>query len=99
MAGWDQMRQRLIGDGKRPMMFLFATCVAAIRTLPMLQHDPQKAEDLDTNSEDHAADAIRYGVMARPWTKPERHDEVEKRDPYQEMQDDSYSLTDSVLVL
>jgi hypothetical protein len=46
-----------------------------------------------------AADAIRYGVMARPWTKPERHDEVEKRDAYQEMQEDSYCLSDSVLVL
>jgi hypothetical protein len=99
MAGWDQMRARLSGDSKRPMLYLFATCVAATRTLPMLQHDPQKAEDLDTNSEDHAADAIRYGCMARPWLKQSVPDEAEKRDAYQEMSDYSHCLTDSVLVL
>jgi hypothetical protein len=37
--------------------------------------------------------------MARPWTKPERHDEAERRDAYQEMTDDSYALTDSVHML
>ncbi len=85
MAGWDQMRARLVGDGKRPMLYFFATSVAAIRTLPMLQHDPLKAEDLDTDSEDHAADAVRYACMARPWLKRTDPDEVEKRDPYQPM--------------
>jgi hypothetical protein len=28
-----------------------------------------KAEDLDTTGEDHAADALRYGVMSRPYTR------------------------------
>jgi hypothetical protein len=32
-----------------------------------LQHDANKAEDLDTDGEDHAADQIRYAVMSRPW--------------------------------
>ena len=61
------------------MLYFFSTCVAAIRTLPMLQHDPLKAEDLDTDSEDHAADAIRYGCMARPWLRSARSEEDQHR--------------------
>jgi hypothetical protein len=87
MAGWDAMRSRLAGNGKRPMLYFFATCAAAIRTIPMLQHDPLKAEDLDSDSEDHAADAIRYACMARPWLKRTDPEIEEKRDPYQPMSD------------
>ena len=29
--------------------------------------DKLKAEDLDTSSEDHAADEWRYAAMSRPW--------------------------------
>lgn len=35
-------------------------CVATLRTLPVLQHDPTRAEDLDTGSENHVVDDIRY---------------------------------------
>lgn len=74
MGGWDQMRSRIIGADGKPMIYCFDTCVASIRTIPMLQHDPVKAEDLDTNSEDHAADDWRYACMSRPWpkSKPEK---------------------------
>jgi hypothetical protein len=51
------------------MIYFFSTCTASIRTIPVLQHDPKKAEDLDTNSEDHAADETRYACMSRPWIK------------------------------
>ena len=37
-----------------------------IRTLPLLQHDDTHIEDLDTDQEDHAADAVRYACMTRP---------------------------------
>lgn len=68
MGGWDQMRGRLVGDGDgRPMLFFFETCVHSIRTIPVLQHDEDQPEDLDTNSEDHPADMVRYGCMSRPW--------------------------------
>jgi hypothetical protein len=38
-----------------------------------LQHDPGRAEDLDTKSEDYAGDDWRYACMSRPWIedKPE----------------------------
>jgi hypothetical protein len=69
MGGWDQMRQRLIGEAGRPMMYVFATCKDSIRTIPVLQHDPDRPEDLDTKSEDHAADDVRYACLSRPWLK------------------------------
>ena len=68
MGGWDQMRGRLIGND-RPMVYCFSTCVDSIRTIPSLQHDPDKAEDLDTEAEDHAADEWRYACMSRPWVR------------------------------
>lgn len=70
IGGWSEMRGRLIGidEGKGPaMIFCFSTCVDSIRTIPVLQHDPRHAEDLDTTAEDHAADEWRYACMSRPW--------------------------------
>jgi hypothetical protein len=68
MGGWDQLRARLVGDGEgRPMIVTFHTCVDSIRTIPFLQHDPDRAEDIMTDSEDHAADEWRYACMSRPY--------------------------------
>lgn len=51
------------------MIYFFSTCKDSIRTLPALQHDLVKAEDVDTESEDHAPDEIRYACMSRPYVK------------------------------
>lgn len=70
MGGWDQMRGRFVGDDDgNPMIVTFSTCLDSIRTIPALQHDPLKPEDLDSDMEDHAADEWRYGCMSRPWAK------------------------------
>src|SRR6185436_19149824 len=70
MGGWDQLRSRLVGDDDgRPMMLLFSTCRDLIRTLPALQHDDARPEDVDSDSEDHAADETRYACLSRPWIK------------------------------
>jgi hypothetical protein len=74
IGGWDQFRARLVGDvADRPMIVAFSTCIDSIRTIPFLQHDPDKPEDLMTDSEDHAADDWRYACMSRPYvpTRPE----------------------------
>lgn len=77
LSGWDQVRARLIGepgiDGRFdvPMLYVFSTCHHLIRTLPMMQHDPDRPEDIDTTAEDHAVDALRYGCMSRPYDRPE----------------------------
>ena len=67
LGGWDQLRKRLDGIDGVPHLYLFSTCEHSIRTLPALQHDPDRPEDVDTENEDHAPDAIRYAVMSRPW--------------------------------
>lgn len=53
VAGWDQIRSRLVGMDEKPMLYVFATCLNLIRTLPALQHDERKPEDLDSDGEDH----------------------------------------------
>jgi hypothetical protein len=70
MSGWDAMRGRLHGDEDgNPMMVFFSTCTDSIRTVPFLQHDDHRAEDIDTDGEDHAADEIRYACNSRPWVR------------------------------
>ena len=69
LGGWDMMRQRFIGEDDSSMIVCFNTCKDSIRTIPTIQHDPDHAEDLDTDSEDHAADEWRYACMSRPWIK------------------------------
>lgn len=69
-AGWDMVRMRLKGEeDEEPMLFFFTTCEDTIRTLPGLQHDKNKPEDVDTKGEDHAGDELRYACMARPWIR------------------------------
>jgi hypothetical protein len=64
LGGWDMVRHRLKGEDGHPMIDL---CPHMIRTLPALQHDAGKPEDLDGESEDHLADCLRYGAMSRPY--------------------------------
>jgi hypothetical protein len=71
LAGWDQVRSRLTGMDERPLLYIFGTAVNLIRTFPLAQHDPKKAEDVDTDGEDHPIDTLRYGVMSRPFSRPE----------------------------
>ena len=67
IPGWMQCHYRLQFDQNGiPMMYVFDTCRAFIRTIPALLYDPLKPEDLDTGLEDHAADEWRYLCMARP---------------------------------
>jgi hypothetical protein len=75
MGGWDMMRARLVGDRDgNPMIVCFDTCIDSIRTIPTLQHDDERPEDVDTEQEDHAPDEWRYACMSRPYisslTKP-----------------------------
>jgi hypothetical protein len=70
MGGWDQVRARLDGDADgKPMLLLFSTSRDLIRTLPALQHDDAKPEDVDSDMEDHAPDSCRYACMSRPFVR------------------------------
>lgn len=67
LPGWMQIHYRLSFDKNgMPMMYIFSNCKAFIRTIPLLQYDKHRVEDLDTTQEDHVADEVRYFCMARP---------------------------------
>ena len=67
IPGWMQMHYRFAFDENGfPMMYIFSNCKAFIRTIPLLQYDEHKPEDLDTDGEDHVADEVRYFCMSRP---------------------------------
>ena len=79
LPGWMQVHYRLAFDENGyPMMYVFSNCKAFIRTMPLLQYDEHKPEDLDTDGEDHVADEVRYFCMSRP-IKPRM---AEGRDEY-----------------
>lgn len=66
ISGWDQLHSRMRGFDEVPMVYFMDNCPDAIRTIPPLQHDEIKMEDVDTDAEDHAADDVRYAAMSRP---------------------------------
>ena len=67
IPGWMQLHSRLAFDENGcAMMYVFKNCAAFIRTLPLLQYDAQRVEDLDSDGEDHIADETRYFLMSRP---------------------------------
>ena len=51
---------------KEPGLRIFSTCRNLIRTFPLLPLDDSNPEDINTDAEDHAYDALRYGCMSRP---------------------------------
>lgn len=67
IPGWMQLHYRFAFDENGyPMMYVFRNCAAFIRTIPLLQYDAQRVEDLDSGGEDHIADETRYFLMSRP---------------------------------
>jgi hypothetical protein len=69
IPGWMQCHYRLqFDEDGRPMMYVFESCKAFLRTVPLMVYDEHRPEDLDTDMEDHVADEWRYMCMARPIT-------------------------------
>ncbi|QIN94331.1 terminase [Arthrobacter phage Abba] len=64
VGGWalldEQMRVREDGF---PRLLIYSNCVNLIRTLPAMPRDSVNPDDVDTHSEDHAPDALRYLVQ------------------------------------
>lgn len=67
LSGWMRIREFLAEapDGK-PYLQIFSTCKNLVRTLPTLIYDEHDKNDIDERGENHAADALRYGLMSRP---------------------------------
>ena len=78
LSGWMRIRENLaLAPDGRPYLQIFSTCPDLIRTLPLLTYDKNDHEDVSDNCEDHAAEALRYGVMTRP--SPARRAKQETR--------------------
>ena len=81
LNGWAELMQGF-GDpenGVRPTLFIHKRCGRLIETLPSLQHDPNRPEDVlkvDADDEgvggDDAADALRYLVATKARTVTQR---------------------------
>jgi hypothetical protein len=67
VAGWQQIRARLTGnEDNKPLLYITKNCKNLLRTLPLMQYDNSKPEDLNTEMEDHAVDTLRYLCMTKP---------------------------------
>lgn len=64
--GWQQIRGRLVGEDGNPLIYITKDCRNLLRTLPIMQYDSSKPEDLDSDLEDHLMDVVRYICMSRP---------------------------------
>lgn len=69
IAGWSLIRQMLGSamrrDLENPHLYFFTQATHHIRTLPAMQRDEKKPEDIDTDLEDHAMDSLRYLVSRK----------------------------------
>lgn len=65
VIGLQLVRERLQSAIKRegPAIYFMSNCVATISTLPSLPRDEVHIDDVDTESEDHLYDLVRYRVL------------------------------------
>lgn len=71
-SGWQTMRTMLQESAKDHAedkgLWIFENCTDWIRTVPVLQRDKRDGDDIDTTTEDHAADETRYICQTKPKT-------------------------------
>ena len=63
VSGWQKMRTLLHNAAERngqPGLWISARCEYFWQTVPYLERDPLRPEDMVTKGPDHAADACRY---------------------------------------
>ena len=69
VAGWDIMRTRLRSaqekEAEAEHLYFTERARHHVRTLPLMQTDEKKMEDIDTTLEDHAMDSCRYGLTRK----------------------------------
>ena len=68
ISGKIEIHKRLMvdEDTEEPGIRFFENCPNIIRQLASIPLDKRNPEDVDTNAEDHAYDALRYMVASRP---------------------------------
>lgn len=65
IGGWNVMRRLLADAGKPdvPGLYISRGCEYFWGTVPYIGRDQKRVEDVDSQSADHAADAVRYGCL------------------------------------
>lgn len=68
LTGWTVMRRLLADAGKPdvPGLYVARTCEYFWQTVPYLERDSKRTEDVDSSGPDHAADAVRYACLYEP---------------------------------
>lgn len=83
IQGWNRIREllkpRIRNDKVEAGLRVFENCINFIRTFPGLVYDAIKVEDLDSDGEDHPADAVRYGVMTKPVPPKREETRIKKK--------------------
>jgi len=71
-AGWEMVRKRMMaaqvpasGYREEPGIFVCDRCVDACEKLPVLPRSQRDQDDVDTESEDHIGDEVRYRVRRK----------------------------------
>jgi hypothetical protein len=85
VAGKNEIHRRLQVDEftEEPRLVIFSNCTHLISQLPSIPLDKKNPEDVDTHSEDHLYDALRYGVMTRPRSNIFDFDPASQRSGFQ----------------
>ncbi len=65
IQGLQLLRDRLEASnrGEGPGIYFMSNCIGSIETLPPIPRDAVKIDDVDTTSEDHCYDMVRYRVL------------------------------------
>jgi len=82
--GRKRKLDRLLGnlpDGLPGILFM-ENCEHIIKQLELLVYDPHRSEDVDTRMEDHAYDALGYGLTNAREYRPETRTYMKEKSPY-----------------
>lgn len=82
IAGKMQLHNRFTFDENGiPMLYVFDTCKHFIRTIPALVYSQTDVEDIDTDTEDHIYDEVRYVCMENPINPPIKPEKTTEYNP------------------
>lgn len=65
ISGWQEVRRLFANAGKPdvPGVYVLRACEYFWAIVPYLARDQKRIEDVDSSGPDHAANAIRYGIL------------------------------------
>lgn len=72
---WERLQART----NPPRLHIFDSCPNLIREIETIPLSETKPEDVDTHADDHAYDALRYGLMVEGQRSAPREDEPNRR--------------------